>query len=117
MILSLLKWSLKNTAHGIMKTLLRIFSPILSLLLLITLLFMVLTYPAIQYPIKVESILGIWKINCLIPPTDAELMARHGRTSEGHESICIRAFPKENLILTHYMFSAWWLNLLDRLGH
>ena len=44
-------------------------------------------------------------------------MGRHRLTREGNYSLCIRALPKENLILTHYMLSAWWLYLLDRLGH
>ena len=48
---------------------------------------------------------------------DAELMGRHRRTGEGHDSLCIRAFPKENLVLTQYMISTWWLHLLDRLVH
>ena len=60
-LLTLLKWALKNIVNGITRTLLRIFSPILKLLLHITLLFMVFTWTAIQYPIKVASILGIWK--------------------------------------------------------
>ena len=70
MLLALLKWDLKNTLHGIMSTLLMIFYTIIQLLLKIKILIMVLTWPEIQYPIKVESILDIWKINCLIPPTD-----------------------------------------------
>ena len=28
-----------------------------------------------------------------------------------------QAFPMDNLILTHYMISLWWLNLLDGIGH
>ena len=43
MLLALLKWDLKNTAYGIMRNLLKIFSPILKLLLYIILLIMVLT--------------------------------------------------------------------------
>ena len=39
------------------------------------------------------------------------------RTREGYESLCLRAFPKENIILKHYMIIAWWLYLLDILGH
>ena len=70
MLLALLKWDLKNTLHGIMSTLLMIFYTIIQLLLKIKILIMVITWPEIQYPIKVESILDIWKINCLIPPTD-----------------------------------------------
>ena len=27
------------------------------------------------------------------------------------------AFPKENLIIAHYMLSAWWLHLLYRLRY
>ena len=78
---------------------------------------MVLTWPAIQYPIKVAYILGIWKMNCLIPPMDAELMNRHRCAREEHDSICIRSFPKYNIILMHYMMSAWCLHILDVLGH
>ena len=70
MLLALLKWDLKNTLHGIMSTLLMIFYTIIQLLLKIKILIMVLTWPEIQHPITVESILDIWKINCLIPPTD-----------------------------------------------
>ena len=98
-----------------MRTLLRIFSPVLKLLLHITLLIMVFTWPEIQYPTKFASILVIWTINCLIPPTDVELMGRHRRRREGHDSLQIRAFSNDNIIPTHYMLSAWWLHLLDRL--
>ena len=28
-----------------------------------------------------------------------------------------QAFPMDNLILTHYMISLWWSNLLDGIGH
>ena len=45
------------------------------------------------------------------------MMVRHRRTMEGHEYLCIRYFPKENIILTHYMIRAWWLHLLYRLGN
>ena len=79
--------------------------PILHLFFYIKLLIIVLTWPAIQYPIKVSSILGIWTTNCLIPPTDAELMGGNRCTREGYEPLCLRAFPKENLILAHYMLS------------
>ena len=93
------------------------FYPILKLLFHISLLIMVLAWPVIQYPIKVPSILGIFTINLLIPPKDAELIGRHGRTREGHDPLYIRAFLKDNLILTHYMPSLWWLHLLDGPGH
>ena len=65
---------------------------------------MVLTWPAIQYPINIAFILGIWTTNFVITPMEAELMGGH-------------SFPKENLILTLYMINAWWLHLLDGLGH
>ena len=80
MLLAILKWALKNTSHSIMRTLVRIFSPILRLLLHITILIMFLNWPAIQCPIKVAYILGICKINFLIPKTEAELMDRHRHT-------------------------------------
>ena len=82
MILVLLNRFLKNTAHGIMRTLLRIFSTILHLLLHIKLFIMVLTWPKIQYPIKVTYIIEVQTINCLILIIDAELMGRHGYTRE-----------------------------------
>ena len=55
-------------------------SHILKLLLHISLLIMVLTWPIIQYIIKVASFLGIFTINCLVPPMDEKLMVRHRRT-------------------------------------
>ena len=48
---------------------------------------------------------------------DVELMDIHRHTEEVDDYICLRAFPKENFILTHYMLSAWWLHLLDGLLH
>ena len=89
------------------------FSPILNLLFHITLLIMVLTCTTIQYPIKVASILLIWTINLLIPPTEAELIVRHGQKREGNDSICIMAFPNNIPILTHYMLISRWLHILD----
>ena len=53
-----------------MRTLLSINHPIFNLLLYITPLIMVPTWPAIQYPIKITSIPGIWKNNGLIPLID-----------------------------------------------
>ena len=44
-------------------------------------------------------------------------MGGHICTRKVHDSLCLRSFPKENIILTNYMLSAWWLHLLDRLGH
>ena len=90
MILVFLKWSLNNMLHGITRTLLRIMPHILNLLLYITILIMVLTWPATYYPIKIKSIIGIWNINRLIPPTDAEIMGGNRRTREGYEYLCLR---------------------------
>ena len=66
----LLKWVLYNVSHVIMRILLRVMSPILNLLLPITLLFVVLTWTTIQYPIKITFILDIWAKNCLVPSID-----------------------------------------------
>ena len=44
-------------------------------------------------------------------------MGGHKHTRERDDSLCLRASPKENLILTHYILSAWQLHLLDVLGH
>ena len=63
MLLVFSKWYLKNILHGIVRTPLRIMFPILNLILYITLLIMVLTWPATQYPINIASILGILTTN------------------------------------------------------
>ena len=47
----------------------------------------------------------------------AKLMGVHICKIEGYDSLCLRAFPKENLIIMHYMLIAWWLHLLEGLGH
>ena len=117
MILATLKWDLTNTTHGIMRIILRIFYTILELLLNLTLFLMVLTCPAIQYPIKVISILVIWKIILLMPPIYAELIVRHRQKREVHDSLFVRAFPKHNIILAYYMLITWWLHLMYVLGH
>ena len=59
MLLVILTWTLKKISHGILRTLRRVISPILNLLLYITLLIIVLTCTATQYPIKIASVLGI----------------------------------------------------------
>ena len=92
-------------------------SPIINLLLYITLLLMVLTWPVTQYPIKIALIMGIWEANCLIPPTYAALMGGLIRTREGNESQHLRAFPNQNLVPRHYMLSVRWLQILEGLGH
>ena len=43
-------------------------------------------------------------------------MGRHIRTREVDDSLCIRSFPNQNLILTHYIISAWLFHLLYGLG-
>ena len=63
--------------------------PILNLLLYITLLIMVLTWPVIQYPINIASIIGIWKTNYIILPTDVELMGGYRLMREVDDSLCI----------------------------
>ena len=65
-----------------MRTFLRFMFPILNSLLYITLLLMVLTWPATQYPINISYILGIWETNFLIPPINAVLMGGCRRTRE-----------------------------------
>ena len=47
----------------------------------------------------------------------AELVGGNMRMREVHDSLCLRAFPKDNIILTHYMLSAWWLHITDGLLH
>ena len=46
-----------------------------------------------------------------------QLPVGHGCTREGHASIFIRDLPKDNIVLTHYMLSKFWLHLLDIIGH
>ena len=43
-------------------------------------------------------------------------MGEHRHTRKGDESLCIRAFTKEILILIDYMLSACWLQLMGVLG-
>ena len=81
------------------------------------LIIMVLIWTSIKYPINISSILGIWTINCLIPPMDAELMDGHIRTRDVYDLLYLMDFHKENLTLTHYMLGAWWLYFLDGLVH
>ena len=45
---------------------------------------MVITLTAIQHPIKITYIIGIFKTNSLVPPTYAELMGGHRHMKEGH---------------------------------
>ena len=47
----------------------------------------------------------------------AELMGRHRRMREGNDYLWLRGFPIENITLTHYTLSTWWLHLLDGLGN
>ena len=44
-------------------------------------------------------------------------MGGYRRTREGDESLCIREFPRNNLILTHYMLITWWFHIIVGLGH
>ena len=83
------------------------FFPVVKSLLYITLLIVVLICPAIQYPINIASILGIWTTDFLITQTDAELIGVHRYKRERDDSLCLRVFPKDKIIITHYMLSAW----------
>ena len=78
---------------------------------------MVPTWPTTHYPIKIVSILAIWTTNSLIPPTYVELTGEHRLRREGYYSLFLMAFPKDNLIIAHYMLIAWWLHLLDGLRY
>ena len=55
--------------------------PILDLILQFKLYIIIFTYFVTHYSIKTAYMLGIWKINCIIPHTGAELMGgpRHKR--------------------------------------
>ena len=46
-----------------------------------------------------------------------ELLVVHRHTKEVDDSYSSGPFVTENLILTHYMLSKWWLHILYRLGH
>ena len=78
---------------------------------------MVLTWTKIKYPIMIKSILGIWASNCLIPPKDTKLMGGQRHMGERDDCLCLRASPEDDIILTHYMISAWWSHLMGVLGH
>ena len=44
-------------------------------------------------------------------------MGKHRRKRKGDDSLCLRVFPKDNIILTHYMIRTWWLQFLEGTGH
>ena len=100
-----------------MRTLIRITYQILDLILHFTLYIIISTWSVTQYPVNTASMLGICTNNFIIPPTDAELMGRCRRKRWIYSHPCLEASPKENLTLTHYMLTAWWLKRLDGLGH
>ena len=114
MILLIIKCILQNNSHGTIRILLTVISRITNILLHIILLLMVLTWNAIQYLIKIALILVIWERNCLISPTEEDLMGGIRLTREGYGHQQLRVFPKQNLILIHYMLSAW--HIMDGLG-
>ena len=82
-----------------------IFFPILKLLFYIKLIIVVLTLSAIQYHSKIACIIRIFTTKCLIPLVDTKLIGVHMR--EVSYYLFLRAFPKENLVLMHYILSAW----------
>ena len=81
------------------------------------LIFMVLTYPLVKYSIKITYILGVYSLNTLKLPTNADLMfgCCHTRLVVVYQ--CLKYFPKQNLILAHYMIRSWWIQLIVGLLH
>ena len=76
MLLILFKFFLHNISHVIIMILLRMMPHILNLFLHVILLLMVLTWPSIQYPINITSILGIRETNFIIPPSETEFIGK-----------------------------------------
>ena len=113
MTLIFLKCILQNITHGIMRFLLRV----IILFLYIILLLIVLTWPAIQYPINISSILVILSTKCLIPLKYAEPVGLRQRTKEVDDTQHFRVLPKQNLIPTQFMLRSWGVHLLEVLGH
>ena len=68
-----------------------------------------------QYPINTAPMLSIWTMICLIPPIDVELVGGRSHKMDKYYPPCFYAFLTENLILTHYMITAWWKKRLDGL--
>ena len=77
---------------------------------------MVLTWSFIIYTINITLVLKILTLNCLIPPTNAELMRKIQRAMEGDIYKCIKDLPKKYIILTNYMLSEWRIQLIIGLG-
>ena len=78
---------------------------------------MVLYCTVVKYIIIFESVLGIWTLNWLIPSSHVEMTRRWRRTREEYASQCLKEFPKNDIILTHYMLIAWWIYLIAGLGY
>ena len=114
-MIMLLQWLIKSIKKTLMRTLQRITQSTLDLILYFTLYTLHFTlytlhftlytlhftlytrisiWPGTKYPIKTESMLGVWIINCLITPTATELMdgRRHNRDKESYS--CLGEFLK-----------------------
>ena len=102
-----LQWLLNSITRTFMKTLLRIIYPILDLILHFTLYIIISTWSVTPYPVKNASMVGVWNMNFLITPIDSEPLSKHSHKRERDSPTYLLAFPKENLILTHYMLTAW----------
>ena len=90
---------------------------IIELILYFELLLMVLTCSFIKYPIKITSILGIYKLNSIIPPMYAEMMGRFLHIRKGNESQCLKYLPKQDFARKHYTLSVRCMYFLEVLGH
>ena len=92
-------------------------TPVISLFIYFIILFMVLNWILIKYTTKITSVIVIWNLNCLIPPTDAEPMGGIRCIKQVEVSQCLKILQNQDFILTHCMISKWWVQLLEVLGH
>ena len=90
---------------------------VIDLVIYFILLVMILTCTMAKLPIKITSVLWIWTLKCVILPMDIELMDGHCCMREGDTWQYLSNSPNQGLVLTHYMLSAGWIQLLVVLGH
>ena len=115
LLMALLKRSLKITSHVIMRKILSIYPPYSTYYC--TLHFSSWSWPGppsitISRPHPLYGFL-----NKLTDTTNRSgLVVRHRCTREGNGSLCLRDFPKENIMLMRYILNTWWLQLLEGLG-
>ena len=93
-----------------------IFNPFTKLFTYTMILFIVLIWDVIKHPIQIKSVIGICILNCLIPSTDADLMGIWSHTREWDESQLLNKLSRQDLILTHYIISTWWIQVIFRVG-